>query len=320
MSLHDVIEAMRLLDGPATGQDVARLLEPHGLEVTVQPVTEAGRSTDFVSVTVPGRKGRSSGGDAPTFGLIGRLGGIGARPEVVGLVSDGDGAVTAVATALALGRRAAAGDRLAGDVVVATHVCPDAPTEPHEPVPFMGSPVSMATMNRLEVGAEMEAVMVVDTTKGNRILNWKGIAITSTVLGGWVLPVAPDLLDVYEQVCGVPPRVLPLSTYDITPYGNGLYHVNSILQPAVATDVPVVGVAITAETAVPGSGTNASHAGDIALAVSFGLESAARFGTGRLRLYDVDQHALALERYGPMTHLQGDGSDRPGISGQAPGG
>ncbi len=225
-----------------------------------------------------------------------------------------------MATALALGRRAAAGDRLAGDVVVATHVCPDAPTEPHEPVPFMGSPVSMATMNRLEVGAEMEAVMVVDTTKGNRILNWKGIAITSTVLGGWVLPVAPDLLDVYEQVCGVPPRVLPLSTYDITPYGNGLYHVNSILQPAVATDVPVVGVAITAETAVPGSGTNASHAGDIALAVSLGLESAARFGTGRLRLYDVDQHALALERYGPMSHLQGDGSDGPGISGRAPGG
>lgn len=309
MSFHDVIEAMRLLDGPASGQDVALLLDRYDLEVAVQAVTEGDRATDFVSVVVPGREGRSSGGSAPTFGIIGRLGGIGARPEAVGLVSDGDGAVAAVAAALALGRRAAAGDRLAGDVTIATHICPNAPTEPHHPVPFMGSPVSMSTMNRLEVDDSVEAIAVVDTTKGNRVLNWKGIAITPTVLGGWILPVAPDLLDVYEQVCGTPPRVLPLSMYDITPYGNGLYHINSILQPAVATKVPVVGVAITAETAVPGSGSNASHPADISLAVSFVLEVADRFGRGRLRLYDPAEHAVALERYGPMTHLQGLGSD-----------
>ena len=309
MSFHDVIEAMRLLDGPASGQDVALLLDRYDLEVAVQAVTEGDRATDFVSVVVPGREGRSSGGSAPTFGIIGRLGGIGARPEAVGLVSDGDGAVAAVAAALALGRRAAAGDRLAGDVTIATHICPNAPTEPHHPVPFMGSPVSMSTMNRLEVDDSVEAIAVVDTTKGNRVLNWKGIAITPTVLGGWILPVAPDLLGVYEQVCGTPPRVLPLSMYDITPYGNGLYHINSILQPAVATKVPVVGVAITAETAVPGSGSNASHPADISLAVSFVLEVADRFGRGRLRLYDPAEHAVALERYGPMTHLQGLGSD-----------
>ena len=307
--MYDVIETMRVLDGPATGREVARLWDEAGLKASVRPVTEGDRSTDFIWVTVPGQRGRSAGGNAPTLGIIGRLGGIGARPETVGLVSDGDGAITAVAVGLALGRRAAAGDRLVGDVVIATHICPNAPTEPHEPVPFMGSPVSMATMNRLEVRPEMEAILVVDTTKGNRILNWKGIAITSTVLGGWVLPVAPDLLDVYEQVCGVPPRVLPLSTYDITPYGNGLYHVNSILQPAVATAVPVAGVAITAETAVAGSGSNASHPGDIALAVSLCLESAARFGSGRLKLYDDDQHAAALRRYGTLHHLQEMGAD-----------
>jgi hypothetical protein len=296
---------MTLLDSPARGREVASLLEEYGLDVSVEPIREGDHSTDFLSVTVPGKTGRSSGGEAPTLGIIGRLGGIGARPAAVGLVSDGDGAVAAVAAALALGRRAKSGDRLAGDVVIATHICPDAPTEAHDPVPFMGSPVSMETMNRLEVSRSMEAILVVDTTKGNRIINWKGIAITSTVVGGWVLPVAPDLLDVFEQVCGVPPRVLPLSTYDVTPYGNGLYHVNSILQPSVAADVPVVGVAVTAETAVPGSGTNASHPGDIALAVSFCLESAARFGAGRLELYDVSQHAIAVDRYGPMTHLRG---------------
>jgi hypothetical protein len=30
-----------------------------------------------------------------------------------------------------------------GDVIVVTHTCPNAPTTPHEPVPFMGSPVDM---------------------------------------------------------------------------------------------------------------------------------------------------------------------------------
>lgn len=143
-----------------------------------------------------------------------------------------------------------------------------------------------------------------DTTKGNRILNWKGIAITPTVLGGWIVPVAPDLVEVYEQVCGVPARVLPLSAYDITRYGNGLYHVNSSLQPAVATQSPVVGLAVTMETVVPGTATGASHRVDLALAVSYCLEVAKRFRAGKLRFYDLDEHAEALRRYGPLSRLQ----------------
>ena len=34
--------------------------------------------------------------------------------------------------------------------------------------------------------------------------------------------------------------VFPLTVQDITPYGNGLYHLNSILQPSTATNAPVV--------------------------------------------------------------------------------
>ncbi|MGH8916299.1 MAG: DUF1177 domain-containing protein [Acidimicrobiia bacterium] len=308
MALNQVLTAMRLLDGPVKGDRVAEELEKVGVEVSIETVIEQSGSTDFLLAKVSGDRGRSVGGDSPTLGIVGRLGGIGARPGVAGLVSDGDGAVAAIAVALKLGQRASQGDPPAADVVIATHICPNAPTEPHEPVPFMGSPVEMATMNRLEVSDEMEAVLVIDTTKGNRIINWKGIAITPTVLQGWVLPVAPDLLDVYEHVCGIAPRVLPVSTYDITPYGNGLYHVNSILQPAVATGVPVVGVAITAETAVPGSAANSSHPSDIALAASFCLESAARFAADRLTLYDPDMFAVALERYGSMSQLQTIGS------------
>lgn len=307
MAFYEVLTAMRLLDGPVDGAAVAELLSEVGLEAHVETVAERSGSTDFIRVTVPGDRGRSSGGDAPTMGLVGRLGGIGARPGAVGLVSDGDGAVAAIAAALKLGERARSGDGLPGDVMIATHICPDAPTEPHEPVPFMGSPVAMATMNRLEVSPEMDAVLVIDTTKGNRVLNWRGIALTPTVVRGWILPVSPDLLDIYEGVCGTLPRVLPLSTYDITPYGNGLYHLNSILQPAVATAAPVVGVAVTAETAVPGSSTNASHPEDVALAVSLCLEAAARFGSGALSLYDPDQLARAERMYGGMESLQTEG-------------
>src|SRR5690606_9306462 len=134
-------------------------------------------------------RGAAAGGDAPTLGLVGRLGGIGARPEQVGFVSDGDGALTVLAAAAKLGRMRRRGDRLPGDVVVATHVCPDAPTRPHDPVPFMDSPVDMATMNAHEVDDSMAAVLTVDTTKGNRVCNHVGFAITPTVRQGWILRV-----------------------------------------------------------------------------------------------------------------------------------
>ena len=51
-----------------------------------------------------------------------------------------------------------------------------------------------------------------------------------------------------EQTTGKLPVTFPLTIQDITPYGNGLYHFNSILQPATATRAPVVGIAITSET------------------------------------------------------------------------
>ena len=100
-----------------------------------------GGETDFIRVCIPGENGRSAGGPAPTIGIIGRLGGLGARPAVTGFVSDGDGALCALAAGLKLAEMRAHGDRLQGDVVVCTHICPNAPVVPHEPVPLMGSPV-----------------------------------------------------------------------------------------------------------------------------------------------------------------------------------
>jgi hypothetical protein len=304
MSLKTVLDTLDVLDAPVTGAEVARWLRSRGLEPSLQTVTDERGTTDFLLLTVTGKAGRAAGGNAPTTGIVGRLGGIGARPEQVGLVSDGDGAVTALSCAVKLAAMAERGDVLDGDVMIATHICPSAPTLPHDPVPFMDSPVSMETMNRLEVRPEMDVVLSVDTTKGNRLVNHKGIALTPTVLQGYLLPVADDLLDIYGNVTGQPPVVLPLTIYDITPYGNGLPHVNSILQPAIATDKPVVGVAITATTAVPGSATGASHPTDIALAVAFCIETAKAVGAGRARFYDAEHFAAAQQLYGSMTHLQ----------------
>jgi hypothetical protein len=312
--LKHVLEILDLVDHPrANGPDVvASLLARAGDragEVTATSTTVDGDkgSTDFVTVKVPGTHGKASGGDAPTLGVVGRLGGLGARPELVGYVSDGDGATAALSLAAKAVEMYGRGDRLPGDLVIGTHVCPDAPTRPHDPVPFMDSPVGMDAMNAHEVLPEMDAIVSIDTTKGNRVINHRGIAISNTVRQGYILPVSPDLVATYETVCGIAAQVFPISTQDITPYANGLYHINSILQPAVAASVPVVGVALTTETAVAGSATGASHETDIALAAQFALETAKRFGAGVLAFHDEAEFDRLVDLYGPATHLQTTG-------------
>jgi hypothetical protein len=309
--LKQVLEVYELLDGAeVSGGDVAALLRSRGLDdVTVKTISGKRGKTDFINVRVAGTEGKMSGGSAPTLGVIGRLGGVGARPEMVGIVSDGDGAVTALSVALKLADMRMKGDGLRGDVVVATHICPRAPIRPHRPVPFMGSPVDIAVMNREEVDGSMDAVLSIDTTKGNRIVKWRGFAITPTVKEGWVLKVSDDLLDIMEVTTGRIPRVCPITTQDITPYGTGIDHINSIVQPATATDAPVVGVAITTETPVPGCATGASHVTDIEEAARFVLEVAKAYGKVLCRFYDEDEWQLIVKRYGPLKILQTKGRE-----------
>lgn len=186
-----------------------------------------------------------------------------------------------------------------------THICPHAPTLPHDPVPFMGSPIEMKTINTHQVDPQMDAILSIDTTKGNRILNHRGIAISPTIKEGYILKVSEDLLEVLQSTTGELPFTLPVATQDITPYGNGLHHINSILQPSTATNAPVVGLAITTETMVPGCATGASHEIDLALAAKFSLEVAKNFGTGKCKFYSTDEFELLQSRYGSMRHLQG---------------
>ena len=306
MTLKQTLCVYELLDcANVSGHDVVQLFQdfPEVQVISTTVVDQKGQS-DFVRITIPGQQGKSQGKNAPTLGIIGRLGGLGARPSRIGVVSDADGAIAAITTGLKLAQMQQRGDTLLGDVIITTHICPNAPTRPHTPVDFMDSPLEDVTMNLHESIPEADAILSVDTTKGNRLINHKGYALSPTVKSGYILPVSEDLLRLMEWSSGQNAVTFPLAIQDITPYGNGLHHLNSIMQPAVSTTVPVVGVAICTETVVPGCSTGASHEVDIATTVKFMIEVAKEFGEGKCAFYDEEQYLLLTELYGDMRHLQ----------------
>lgn len=303
---HLVLKIFEELDrADSNGSRIKKLFSNYGFYNTkVKTVRTDKGTTDFIKITIPGLDGKENGGHAPTLGIIGQLGGIGARPEQVGLVSDGDGAIAALASALKIVDMKLKGDNLLGDVIITTHIDPNAPTVPHEPVPFMGSSVEIKKVNEEVLDEDMDAIISIDTTKGNRILNENGISITPTVKSGYILRVNEYLLEILQNVTGKRATVLPLSIQDITPYGNGIYHLNSILQPSTHTDKPVIGLAVTTESTVPGSSTGASQLHDIEQAARFSVEVAKYFGKKSIHFYDEDEYSRLIELYGSMSHLQ----------------
>lgn len=308
MALKQVIEIYELLDkAEISDKEINEYFRAKGLkesDIILKEVEGEKGITLFVKIMIRGNQGLSVSGSAPTLGIIGRLGGIGARPHKTGLVSDADGAITALAAASKLAEMSSKGDRLKGDVMVATHICPHSPIIPHQPVDFMDSPVDMETMNKEEVDERMKAILSIDTTKGNRIINQRGFALSPTVKDGYILRVSEDLLDIMQYVTGRLPLVLPITTQDITPYGNKVYHLNSILQPATVTHAPVVGVALTTEAAVPGCATGATHCFDIEMAVRFVIEVAKAFGEVECSFYDEEEFQKLISLYGSMEHLK----------------
>ena len=86
-----IIDIFELLDDPkANGQIVKAFLQALDPEASVETYALEGPQgkTDMVKVRIPGTEGKTVGGSYPTIGILGRLGGLGARPEVVGYVSD----------------------------------------------------------------------------------------------------------------------------------------------------------------------------------------------------------------------------------------
>lgn len=307
MLIKQIIEMYDLLDdGRVDGAAVVEFLKGIDPEVDAEtyPLVGPRGTTHMVKIRIPGSMGRSSGGTVPTLGILGRLGGLGARPEMIGFVSDGDGALAALAIAAKLLDMKKKGDVLPGDIFISTHVCPNAPTQPHDPVPFMGSPVDMYQVNQEEVTSELDAIFSIDTTKGNRVINTRGFAISQPVKEGYILRMPEELLDIMQRTTGRLPYVFPVNMQDITPYGNDVHHLNSIMQPCTCTDAPVIGVAITTETMVPGCATGCSHFSDVEETARFVLEAAKSFGRGEFRFYDEKEFAHMVELYGSMKQLQ----------------
>lgn len=305
--LKQVIEAIDILENAhITGSEVKEELCKRGVEnVEVKTIEGLKGKTDLIKILIQGEKGKSKGGDKPTLGIIGRLGGLGARPQMTGLVSDADGAIVAIASAFKLADLIRKGDNMQGDIIITTHVCPNAPTKPHKPVPFMDSPVSIHTMIMNEVDHCMDAILSVDATKGNRIIKVDGFAITPTVLNGWILKVSNDLIDIYERVTGHRVYVVPITMQDITPYVDGIYHINSIMQPWIAIKAPVVGVAITAEVPIAGCATGATYIKSLEEATRFCIEVAKEYTNGKCKFYDEEEYEKIVKLYGDMEKLRG---------------
>jgi len=310
--LKHVLEVIDLLDDPrVNGEAVRKFFTSKGfsdLQIEVETVYGDKGSTDFITIKIPGGSGKASGGSSPTLGVVGRLGGIGARPTYLGMVSDADGAIVALATAYKVAEMRSRGDVLPGDVVVTTHICPNAPTRPHKPVPMMDSPVDIFTLLKKEVRDEMDAVLSVDATKANWVIKHTGFAITPTVKEGWILRVSPDLTDIYVRVTGEPPVIVPITMQDITPYSTPVYHINSMMQPWLYTKAPVVGVAITARMVLPGSGTGITNLVALEQATRFVVEVAKDFTMGRAKFYDEKEWETILRIHGPVDRIMRAGA------------
>ena len=125
MLFKQLIEAFDIIDSKnVNGNSVASYLKSikQDADIQVYPLVGPKGSTDMLKIRIPGLHGKTSGGDAPTIGLLGRLGGLGARPERIGYVSDGDGALVAIALAAKLLDMQNKGDFLEGDVFISTHI------------------------------------------------------------------------------------------------------------------------------------------------------------------------------------------------------
>lgn len=305
-TLKHVLEIVELLEDPSVnGLAVRDFFNGKGfdIQISTETLTGAKGSTDFVEVRIQGSSGKSKGGTAPTLGIIGRLGGIGSRPTQIGLVSDADGAIVALAAAYKIAELRRKGDILPGDVVITTHICPNAPSRPHKPVPMMESPVNIFTLLRKEVPSDADAILSIDATKANWVIKHTGFAITPTVKEGWILKVSPDLIDIYIRVTGEPPVVVPITMQDILPFSTPVYHINSILQPWLYSSAPVVGVAITAKLVVPGSGTGVTNFVSLEQATRFVVEVAKDFTMGRAKFYDPEEWETINKIHGSVSHI-----------------
>ena len=311
MLTREIIDTWSLIDRPDSGGQViadyfASQISRPELQPRVDRVDGDAHSTDVVRWAIPGRAGKSSGGDAPTLAVVGRLGGTGVRPNKEGTVSDSDGAVIAIATALKLARAVEYGEPTSGDVEIITQICPSAPIRDYPVRGQMDSPVPVDDLlQRFESPSSADALISVDTPRSHYLLNHTGIAVTPTLINGVIMRVSEDLMNLLAQVTSEPPVALPITMQDITPISSGQFRINSIMQPGNYFDGPMIGLASISRHPIKGTTTGASRPENLEAGARFCVEAARRFGRNELNFVDHQQYEAFTSQYGNFGFLVG---------------
>lgn len=284
--LRDVIDTIDFLDNSSNSAEAfAEFLPdgPHAVEIT--PFESDLGTTDFIKILFPGSAGKSAGGDAPTTGIIGSNGGLRLPGPYPGLASDADGCIVGLTAALRLARMHTRGQQLAGDVLVSTHICQKARPVPHDPYPFVMSPLPSSEKHPRLVDTRMDAMLTPETCKGNKMVSHLGFAVTPPVREGIIMRPHASILHIVEMVTGKAPVVFPITMQDVTPYELGVHHICGMVLPSIFSAAPVIGVPLVTEIETHPSATGVQQPTVLETAARFCLEVATSFGNGDCEFY-----------------------------------
>lgn len=303
--LREVLDVLEFLDDARNGAEPFAALLPEGPHtVDITPFESDIGKTDFIKILFPGKEGKSAGGSAPTTGIIGSNGGLRLPGPYPGLASDADGCIVGLASALRLARIRTRGQTLTGDVLVSTHICQQAHPAPHDPFPFVMSPLPSSEKHPRLVDERMDAILTPETCKGNKMVSHLGFAVTPPVREGFILRPHESVLHIMEMVTGKAPVVFPITMQDVTPYELGVHHICGMVLPSIFSKAPVVGVPLVTEIQAHPSATGVQQPTVLEAAARFCIEVATSFGNGDCQFHYPGDFDGMVEAFGAVRGWQ----------------
>ena len=303
--LREILDVLEFLDDARNSANPFCALLPEGDQtVEITPFESDLGQTDFIKIFFPGRSGKSAGGEAPTTGIIGSNGGIRLPGDYPGLASDADGCIVGLACALRLARMRQRDQQLSGDVLISTHICQQAHPAPHDPFPFVMSPLPSSEKHPRLVDKRMDAILTPETCKGNKMVSHLGFAVTPPVCEGFILRVHESILHIMEMVTGRAPIVFPITMQDVTPYELGVHHICGMVLPSIFSTAPVVGVPLVTEIQTHPAATGVQQPMVLESAARFCMEVATAFGNGDCQFYYPDDFDGMVKNFGEIRGWQ----------------
>ncbi|MGI9386209.1 MAG: DUF1177 family protein [Methyloligellaceae bacterium] len=303
--LREILDVLDFLDDARNGAEPFIELLPDGPQTAeITPFESDIGRTDFIKILFPGKSGKSSGGDAPTTGIIGSNGGLRLPGPYPGLASDADGCIVGLAAALHMVRAHARGQELAGDVLISTHICQQARPVPHDPYPFVMSPLPSSEKHPRLVDERMDAILTPETCKSNKMLSHLGFAVTPPVREGFILRPHASILHIMEMVTGKAPVVFPITMQDVTPYELGVHHICGMVLPSIFSTAPVIGVPLVTASQTHPSATGTQQPMVLEATARFCIEVATSFGNGDCEFYYASDFEGMVESFSAMRGWQ----------------